>query len=40
VGADGSIELHGPHQPYAAFPPWLKLNVLATVPRRKPAASG
>ena len=31
---DGSIRLHGPRRLCDAFPSWLKLNVLADIPRR------
>lgn len=32
--ADGRIEVHGPSQLCRDFPSWLKLNLLAEVPRR------
>ncbi len=34
--ADGSIDLHGPPELCRAFPTWLQLSVLASVPRRRP----
>ena len=35
---DGRIELHGPRALRAAFPSWLRLNLLAEVPRRRAPA--
>jgi DNA-binding HxlR family transcriptional regulator len=34
--AEGTIELHGPRDLCRAFPSWLPLNLLASVPRRQP----
>lgn len=34
---DGRIRLHGPRRLCDAFPSWLKLNMLAEIPREKPA---
>lgn len=34
--SNGSIELHGPRKLRRAFPSWLQLSVLASVPRRRP----
>lgn len=34
---DGRIRLHGPRRLREAFPSWLKLNMLAGIPREKPA---
>jgi DNA-binding HxlR family transcriptional regulator len=34
---EGLIELHGPRELCAGFPSWIKLNILAEVPRRRPA---
>jgi len=34
--AEGTIDLHGPRPLCRAFPSWLLLNELATVPRRHP----
>ncbi|MBX6328778.1 MAG: helix-turn-helix transcriptional regulator [Pseudolabrys sp.] len=33
---DGAIDLHGPPELCRAFPSWLQLSVLASVPRRHP----
>lgn len=38
--ADGAIKLHGPRHLCEAFPSWLKLNLLADIPRQVSAGSG
>lgn len=37
--ADGGIRLHGPQRLCDAFPSWIKLSMLADVPRGRPATT-